>query len=534
VRRFTIAAVALFSAGCYHLTGQVIERNEIKSTLRNSSMETDELPEKSGVYVRAEVTDDTLHLTTERQTWCRDTTTSVYARVSDHHRALPGGHWWVLGAGVGMLAGGSTVALLGNSMISDATRVPLGDSSREKKYDQGRVLLPVGLVVGGLGLLLTGSEVYDMLGAKDSREELPPDTKVERRDRVCTHKPEPGVELTLESAGSRHMVKADNHGRVDVPLLDGALQNFPFGTPFLSVICNECKGATEVVLPVEQSARFVATRHKKEEMEAWLNKHGEHPSAESVRLALKKIVDDDRARGVDEIRSQAQQKLDGGDFDQAENLAARCLDAMNANSLCAEIQTEARRRIATDTLASAKKQVATNRIYDAAISVKRCLQAQPENRPCMALQERIQPRLEKAAPDHVKDLAIYEEGGGYMVYFSLVNKLGSYVSAAGKVLIFVTMEKDGVPFVQTPISTFEVMPGDFQARSIGLGFLARPALVVSKLIPLREFTQGFSPMPGFGAAAMRQLAQDADRVFLELEFTDALGKVHNGRKTFIP
>jgi hypothetical protein len=41
-------------------------------------------------------------------------------------------------------------------------------------------------------------------------------------------------------------------------------------------------------------------------------------------------------------------------------------------------------------------------------------------------------------------------------------------------------------------------------------------------------------MLGFGAAAMRQLAADADRVFLELEFTDALGKVHNGRETFIP
>jgi hypothetical protein len=131
-------------------------------------------------------------------------------------------------------------------------------------------------------------------------------------------------------------------------------------------------------------------------------------------------------------------------------------------------------------------------------------------------------------------LAIYEEGGGYMVYFSLVNKLGSYVSAGGNVLIFVTMEKDGFPFFQTPITTFRVTPGDFQARSIGLGLLARPALIVPKLIPLREFTQGFSPLPGFGAAAMRQLAQDADRVLLELEFTDALGKVHTGRETFIP
>ncbi|MGC9984912.1 MAG: hypothetical protein ABSF35_14940 [Polyangia bacterium] len=532
--RMLLAVVALVSAGCYHLTGQVIERNEVKSTLFSVSTETKHLPTKSGVYVLAEVTDDTLHLTAERQTWCQDTTTSVYSRVSDHHRALPEGHWWVLGAGVGMLAAGSTVALVGDSMISDATRVPLGDSSLNKKYDQGRVLLPVGLVVGGLGLLLTGSEVYDMLEARDSREKLRPETKVEKHDQVCARKPAPSAELTLESAGSYHMVKADDHGKVDVPLLEGVLQNFPFGTPFLKVACKECKGATEVVLPVEQAARFVATRGKKEEMEAWLKEHGKHLSAESVRLALRTVQETEKTRAADAICANARRRLEAGESDQAEKLAAQCLTMSPGYAPCVDVQTEARKRIATDTMASARKAMAANRIYDAAISVKRCLQAQPEDPPCTALQQRIQPKLEKVGPDHVKDLAIYEEGGGYMVYFSLVNKLGSYVSAGGNVLIFVTMEKDGFPFFQTPITTFRVTPGDFQARSIGLGLLARPALIVPKLIPLREFTQGFSPLPGFGAAAMRQLAQDADRVLLELEFTDALGKVHTGRETFIP
>ena len=95
-------------------------------------------------------------------------------------------------------------------------------------------------------------------------------------------------------------------------------------------------------------------------------------------------------------------------------------------------------------------------------------------------------RWQQIRPDHMKDVAIYREGNGYITYFSLVNVSEHYVSASGTVTIEVGINSGGYnsSYLYQPvkITSFKVIKGSFKWRTIGIGSFERPALIVSKYL----------------------------------------------------
>lgn len=525
MRRAVALAFALGTAGCYHATGLLRETHDIRSEAQSSKTETAPEPAKSGVYVRVAFVDDTLRLFAERQSWCSDTTTTVYARTKVGSRELPPSHKVLLGAGVGLLAGGATAALIGHSMMADGESVRLGGPSTEKKYDQGRMLFPLGLISGGFGALMVGSETYDLIAAGSFSEPMAPETKTTTEERVCGREPAAMLSLRLEAAGVTATTTTDEKGGAVVRLDIGAVADFPYRGDFFTVTCPVCK-PTPVSLPMQQSARFVIRRGQRAEINHWMNDNPGASETVSVRDALASIEADERRRSAEGDYRQAEEKLKAGDLDAAARLAEKCLSLAPRHESCTNMLSRAHERIAEAALVAAKRFATVGDYYGAFSALRRCLAAKPGEAACAALLEaKVRPALLRIQPDHIKDIAAYEEGDGYLFYFSLVDKAGSYVSAPGTASLLLTVENG----VAMAVTSFDVAPSDFQGRALGPGLFARPALIVSRLISRAELTSGFQLPPGLGEVALQQLTKDGSRAHLELQFTDALGKVHRAR-----
>jgi hypothetical protein len=106
-------------------------------------------------------------------------------------------------------------------------------------------------------------------------------------------------------------------------------------------------------------------------------------------------------------RDEAQRKLDAGELEQADTLAISCGTSDGQAGFdakpCFKISEQARSGMAASSLAAAKKQMAANKIQDASVSVGRCLQFDPGNSACMAIQRRLQPKLDKLTAKLLKE-----------------------------------------------------------------------------------------------------------------------------------
>lgn len=240
-----------------------------------------------------------------------------------------------------------------------------------------------------------------------------------------------------------------------------------------------------------------------------------------------------RLRELKAITEKARQKLDSGDPDRAEVLASLCLESAGVPafdpSACGDIQKEARKRIATDGLALAQKYLAAKRARDAGIAASRCVRVEPENAACLEIQQRFQTTLDKLTTHHVKEVAVYPEGDGFRVYFSLVNKLGDYIRDEGQVVVSAIRMSNVMIWDRAEVASFVVRPKDFQLRTIGLGAFGRPAIIWSTWISRQTFPQHFTyqgdPMAGTQYPVPPGL-------FLEVAFRDARGFVFRGRERF--
>lgn len=200
----------------------------------------------------------------------------------------------------------------------------------------------------------------------------------------------------------------------------------------------------------------------------------------------------------------------------------------------AEARHEAEAKLARDAAGAAQlREQATQEMSGgepakAFKSANACLKFNDSDRECQAIVDAARKALANEVPHHIKDFAVYAEGDGYQVYFSLVDAAGRYMHVDGEVnLDFKAVTFDtGFEVLRRTVATYRVSKADFTKATLGRGAFARDALVASTWIKADDIFRQVNSQ--WGRAAVAQLAQQYG-LYIEIRFVDVLHDEHTAQ-----
>lgn len=174
-------------------------------------------------------------------------------------------------------------------------------------------------------------------------------------------------------------------------------------------------------------------------------------------------------------------------------------------------------------------------VHEAVAEAARCLEIQAENRKCAVLKERAEKHINQIRAHHIKDVAVYKEGEGFIFYFSMVNSSDEYVAASGKVKIYLIIDH-GALQRKALVYTSDVSRKDFVQGTLGRGIFSRESLIYKKWLSGSDFFTACSRHPNFdgsGNPEMSRLfiksASEGSELFIQFEFTDADDRTVTGK-----
>ena len=534
-----VAMLVMVQPGCYHVTGQVEEKvAEIRTPSAKRSIRTS-LPESNTVAVRAVFEgEDTVLLLAERSKMCRDDNVETFSVENTTERALPLSHWFLLGGGVAALVGGSASYAYGSSLESKyglKAKGEIPNPSREEKADSGRQLMSTGIAVGAIGAAVLVSEGIDMWFARDGRAPLPPvETTTPGVMRVCAREPAASFSIQLHQGDQAVMLTTDAMGQVRASI-GSEMVMLHFQRPFATIRCDGCE-PVDFDLPPAGSARLVMTHRAKDELEAWLASFPSDEAVSQVKATLDEVVAEqeaasERARAAAAIAaaarlSSARRALAEKRFTDGQIEVAACLVDVPGEPACVAVRDELVRAEAASDLFRARQAIDRLDLYAASGAARHCLHLQPANPKCIAINSEIQRVIAATQADHVKDFSAYEEGDGYVIYFSLVDARGRYVAGRGLAELFLIFEKRGRSVEDVKIDSFEVGPTDFQRQQLGRGGFARDSLIVSKYLQSAQFFGRLRE----GRHTAKAFDLDLGLIYAKVVFTDPLGRKIEARE----
>jgi len=239
---------------------------------------------------------------------------------------------------------------------------------------------------------------------------------------------------------------------------------------------------------------------------------------------------------AERLNAAATHSLAEDRFARARSLLAQCLQLLPHDPAC----LETRARMDGQARGNAKRLFAAGRFRDALSESTRCheLFGDPQaGQTCASIEEQSKEAVAELTPQHIKDFAIYEEGDGFITYFSLVNANGDYVRASGVVVLGIAREAYGHTFWVVPVASYRVGEDDFKQSVIGLGAFQRDVLAAKKWLKEDDLYSRVAEQ--MGGAADRSVgrtilqAQGGDLSF-EVKFTDDDGGSFTSRTAFAP
>ncbi len=491
-----LLAVALMS-GCYSMNGWIIEENKIETEPVGSTTETVPLPDENRIeIVSAEFVGSTLKVKAEYLNMCEEQTTTTIRRKAHVKRKLPASYWvWYSLSWVG-LAGGAAMGGTGTYYIQDGNSRPIGTSAQEKNRDTGEIIMPVGYSLMALSAVLIGVQSYDLYKARDTTDSLPDEEDIRHGDpQVCKREPAEKAELML-AVGDYTMktIQLDANGRGSLEFDGSWFRQTKFQVPFAKLSCNLCKQQYPLDLPAGLAAELVLAHNNEKELRRWIREFGdEHPPhSEKVAQALRAIGE-----------AEAQQ------------LEASTKEHFN-NAKSAERKGD---------------------WYTAAFEARRCLAKDAGHDGCKRILAASK-RQKKLIPHHIKKIAMYNEGNGFMIYYSLVNSAGEEIAVPGKAVYRVVIEERGAMIVDGVVGQEKVSREDYQQVQIGPGIWFYYGLIHSHYVDEDAVIEGAIPRgwdKNMRPSYIKLMRNDGHcRIYVKIEFTDPWGKTHTSREQIWP
>ena len=491
-----LLAVALMS-GCYSMNGWIIEENEIETEPVGSTTETVPLPDENRIeIVSAEFEGSTLKVKAEYLNMCEEQTTTTIRRKAHVKRKLPASYWvWYSLSWVG-LAGGAAMGGTGTYFIEDGSSRPIGTPSQEKNRDTGEIIMPVGYSLMALSAVLIGVQSYDLYKARDTTDPPPDEEDVQHGDpQVCKREPAEKAELML-AAGDYTMktIQLDANGRGRLEFGGSWFRQTTFQVPFATLSCNLCKQRYPVNLPPGLAAELVLAHNNEKELRLWMREFGDElpPYSEKVAQAL---------RAIGEAEAQQLETLTKEHFNNAK--AARTKGDW----------------------------------YTAAFEARRCLAKDAGHDGCKRILAASK-KQKKFIPHHIKKIAMYNEGNGFMIYYSLVNSAGEEIAVPGKAVYRVMIEQRGSRVVDGVVGQEQVGREDYQQVRIGPDIWLYHGLIHSRYVDEGAVIEGTIPDgwdKNMRPSYIKLIRHDAGyRFYVKIEFTDPWGKIHTSREQIWP
>lgn len=432
---------------------------------------------------------DDLEITANGAEWCSTESVEVVETVVKSEKK---GMWYTLVAGA-VAAGGGAVVVAKPDLLTRST---------DPAAVVGTQVAAGAVAAGGLALLIAGIFGYAQAGTSDEVVESKPTTTLSE-PRVCKTLGPIATDLVLsDSVSSATMtVKTDANGRATV---SASSLEATFKGPW-------AKTRSTPELRLGAGGSVIGTVTADSVAKRW-----------TAEQEAKKAKDNEQqAAGVTKrLFEEAQAALQGKQGVEALAKLDECLKLAPSNEQCSSLRGTVAASEARRSAEVARSQFAAKKFWEAQVENQRCLSIEPTNAACLKLKPSLEAALARVLPHHVKDSALYDEGGNFVAYFSLVNAAGEYVPAAGKVLISIAADSNGFTATDVAIGRFEVVPTDFKVTTIGMGAFARKALVWRRFLSAQEVYGKFN----FGRAELHSLESGDFTLYVQYRFMDATGR----------
>jgi hypothetical protein len=395
MRALVAWGLALLLSGCFHLAGQVVEERKAESTRIKAYQRRVPLPKRTSMALTSKVADGQIRVSVQAETWCRTEHVEVYRnqdRVTQH---LPDYHWAILAGGFLAAAGGAVSWAIGSDLMPSAYSHVLTDPAEEADRDLGHVLVPVGMGLTALGALILGSHAADGLMLEETLRPLAETHRtVNHGSAPCSRGAASGLAIRLEPVvGPRHgsiTIQTDSAGEARISVLESELWRIPYGEPFVTLQCKQCRPLT-VTLPPRLGAQLVIKRQRREEMVSWLERHKDSALAGEVQSALDalKVVVQERARtNPNELYAAAKKFIAQRRYEDAKKVIDECATNHSGHKGCRILEVQFTR----DRVEAFKKKanyfIRWRQPIKAVIWADKCLQFDPTTRACLSIKER--------------------------------------------------------------------------------------------------------------------------------------------------
>ena len=388
--------------GCFHLTGQVVEQRQADSVRVESYQRQIPLPKQSAIALTAHVADGQLRISAIEEKWCRTEQVEIHENRDRLKESLPSYHWAVLTSGLLATAGGAATWAIGADLLPPTYSLSIDEPAVEAERDLGHVLVPIGITLTAIGAAILGSYTTDAVLLEESTRDLDKTHRaINRGSGPCARSVASelaiGLDPMVRGAGSRVTVTTDRQGKVLVPVLDSDLWKLPYGEPFLTLTCKSCRPTT-ITLPKTLSARLVLKRKRREEMVAWLSRHGDSDFADEVRSALEKlkVVAEKRdSKDPDEMLADARTAIRSNRYDFAREVLEECVESHPSYKPCRLLEFEFTNKRVKKLSRQARSFLRWRKPIKAVIWADKCLQYDATSSTCRSIKESASSRWSK-------------------------------------------------------------------------------------------------------------------------------------------
>jgi tetratricopeptide (TPR) repeat protein len=373
-----VIAGGFICQGCYAATGLRQDTTSVESKVVASKTVPVELDAPRDVAIRADGGRLTFQVDDLRQ--CRADVVETHANRETTARTLPSSFWWAAGSAVAVVGAGAALWGVGAEKVSEGQSIRLGDPDHERSLDRGVQMTIAGQVAVAVGGLVLSSSVIDLWLAGDESRDFSTTTTTKGTGHECRRQAAPSIELTARVGGIEASVRTDLTGAATVNLASPAFSSAGFVEPLGTAACTGCKSA-EIALSPEELKNLILPRKMPEELQAWLSKHSDDPSAPEVQAALAESLQAETERLAVESRAA----MSSGNLADAREKANRCLFLLPESATCRQAADAVTRGEADAALALGRKEAKAKNFAAATTAATECLKLIPDYAPCKAL-----------------------------------------------------------------------------------------------------------------------------------------------------